>query len=74
VFKRIDGSTFEINSELLVVSRRLTETSHFVIAADGQTLTETKTQIERSADSNSEAEATTRTSTFVLVFHKRPNS
>jgi len=71
VFKRIDGSTFEINSELLVANRRLSETSHFVIAADGQTLTETKTQIERSADSNSNADATTRTSTSVLVFHKR---
>jgi hypothetical protein len=74
VFKRIDGSTFEINSELMLVNRRLSETSHFVIAADGQTLTETKTQIERSADSNGETEATTRTSTSVLVFHKRPNS
>ena len=73
-FKRIDGSTFEINSELMVANRRLSETSQFVIAADGQTLTETKTQTARSADSSSDAEATTRTSTSVLVFHKRPNS
>jgi hypothetical protein len=70
VFKRIDETTFDILSELTLGDRRLSETSHFVLAADGYTLTATKTQTERASLL---ADAPARTSTSVLVFHKRPD-
>jgi hypothetical protein len=68
VFKRIDGSTFDILSELMLGNRQLSETSHFVVAADGRTLTETKTQTERASGL---ADVQPRTSISVVVFHKQ---
>jgi hypothetical protein len=68
-FRRINDSSFDIVSQLIIRGRNLGEVSHFVVSSDGGTLTETKTQTEREgADSNTTR--VIRTSTSVLVFRK----
>jgi hypothetical protein len=68
-FKRINDSSFDIVSQLIIRGRNLGEVSHFVISLDGGTLTETKTQTEREG-TDSNATRAIKTSTSVLVFRK----
>jgi hypothetical protein len=68
-FRGIDDSAFEIVSQLTVPGRNVEEVSHFSVSGDGKTLTETKTQTEKSLPGNNSAN---KTSTSVLVFTRLP--
>ena len=73
-FRLLDNSTFDIVSEVTLGARRLSEVSHFSVSADGQTLTETKTQTERSPGAATDTPGGTgRRSTSVLIFGRRAN-
>jgi hypothetical protein len=70
LFRGIDDSAFEIVSQLTVPGHNVEEVSHFSVSEDGRTLTETKTQTEKSLPGNNSAN---KTSTFVLVFSRLPD-
>jgi hypothetical protein len=73
-FRLMDNSTFDIVSEATLGARTLSEVSHFSVSADGQTLTETKTQTERSPGAATDTPGGTgRRSTSVLIFGRRAN-
>jgi hypothetical protein len=70
-FRLLDNSTFEIVSDITLGDRTLSEVSHFSVSADGQTLTENKTQTERSASATDTPGGAVRTSMSVLIFGRR---
>ncbi len=75
-FRRIDDSTFDMISRLNTKNTNVGEVSHFAVSADGQTLTETKTQTKREVvpeDAEKNSGAVIRSSTSVLVFRKLPD-
>src|SRR5262249_42873187 len=69
-YRPIDGSSFEIVSQLnlpgrSLPARTLKEVSHFAVSSDGGTLTETKVQTD-----DTQTSVGTKSSTSVLVFRK----
>jgi hypothetical protein len=71
-FRRADSSAFEILSKLKVNDREYQEVSRFVFSPDGKTLTETKTQTEKSDRAGNKAkDEIVRSSTTVLVFARQ---
>jgi len=73
-FRPVDSSAFEILSRLKVNDKEYQEVSRFVFSLDGKTLTETKTQTERSdapgrGDKGKKDEAV-RTSITILIFSR----
>ena len=72
--KVIDAATFEITSRVNTPGINLTEVSRFVVSTDGNTLTETKTQIERQVvpkTADQTTGAVLNTATSVLVFERK---
>jgi hypothetical protein len=62
-FVRTSDSSFDIIARLNIKDGDLGEVSHFLLSADGKTLSETKTQTDKTSH---------RTSKFVLVFKRVP--
>ena len=72
-FRLVDSSAFEILSRLKVNDREYQEVSRFVFSPDGKTLTETKTQTERSnaaGPGDKEKREAARSSITVLIFSR----